>query len=259
MDFSSIVFEKATLDAIIPTRASPQSAGLDLYTCESVQLEPRVITKISTGLRIRLCEGSYGRIVGRSSVTLSGILIMEGTLDSDYRGVVSIMAYNMTSSPIHINKNFKLAQLIVQNYHRINYFLVDTWIPDQSLEDSTYPEKFINRAQNCLHSYPDSSFQRTMTLPPSPDQEIPLINKQWIQNLPQICGSSVFLPPLVAREVLDHLGTSPKAKTKFPSPNMETIIDSRINHMCHSILFGHNSPSSPTNIDVTVNFDLQNK
>ena len=47
-------------DAIIPTRASKRSAGLDLYSNIDVNIEVGSIKKINTGICISLPEDSYG-------------------------------------------------------------------------------------------------------------------------------------------------------------------------------------------------------
>ena len=48
--------------AIIPTRASKGSAGLDLYSSVDVDIEVGSINKINTGICISLPENSYGSI-----------------------------------------------------------------------------------------------------------------------------------------------------------------------------------------------------
>ena len=54
-------------DAIIPTRASKRSAGLDLYSSIDVQIEAGSIKK-NTGICISLPENSYGSIRDKSSL-----------------------------------------------------------------------------------------------------------------------------------------------------------------------------------------------
>ena len=49
-------------DAIIPTRASKRSAGLDLYSNIDVNIKVCSIKKVNTGICISLPENSYGSI-----------------------------------------------------------------------------------------------------------------------------------------------------------------------------------------------------
>ena len=60
-------------DAIIPTRASKRSAGLDLYSRIDVNIEVGSVNKINTGICISLPENFYGSIRDKSSLVAKGI------------------------------------------------------------------------------------------------------------------------------------------------------------------------------------------
>ena len=88
-------------NAIIPTRASKRSAGLD------VNIEVGSINKINTGICISLPENS-------SSLAAKGLLTLGGVIDNDYTGeIIEIMTSLI--EPIKIKKGQKIAQLIVSN------------------------------------------------------------------------------------------------------------------------------------------------
>ena len=61
-------------DAIIPTRVSKTSAGLDLYSSIDACIEVGSIKKINTGIRISLPENSYESIGDKSSLAAKGLL-----------------------------------------------------------------------------------------------------------------------------------------------------------------------------------------
>ena len=61
-------------DAIIPTRASKKSAGLDLYSSIDVNIEVGSIKKINTRIHVSLPENSYGSIRDKSSLTAKRII-----------------------------------------------------------------------------------------------------------------------------------------------------------------------------------------
>ena len=96
-------------DAIIPTRASKRSAGLDLYSSVDVNIEVGSINKINTGICISLPENSYGPIRDKSSLAAKGILTLGGVIDSDYTGEI-IVIMNSLIEPIKIKKGQKIAQ-----------------------------------------------------------------------------------------------------------------------------------------------------
>ena len=101
-------------NAIIPTRASKESAGLDLCSSIVIDIEAGSIKKVNTGICISLPENSYGSIRDKSSLESKGLLTLGGVIDSDYTGEIIV---TMTSliEPIKIRKGQKIAQLIVSN------------------------------------------------------------------------------------------------------------------------------------------------
>ena len=61
-------------DAIIPTRASKRSAGLDLYSSVDVNFDTNSIKKVNTGICISLPKNTYGSIRDKSSLAAKGLL-----------------------------------------------------------------------------------------------------------------------------------------------------------------------------------------
>ena len=101
-------------DAIIPTRASKGSAGLDLYSSIDANIEVGSINKINTGICISLPENSYGSIRDKSSLAVKVLLTLGGVIDSDYTGEIIVIMTSLIK-PIKIKKGQKIAQLIVSN------------------------------------------------------------------------------------------------------------------------------------------------
>ena len=101
-------------DAIIPTRASKRSAGLDLYSSVDVNIEVGSISKINTGICISLPENSYGSIRDKSSLAAKELLTLGRVIDNDYTGEIIVIMTSLIE-PIKIKKGQKIAQLIVSN------------------------------------------------------------------------------------------------------------------------------------------------
>ena len=101
-------------NAIIPTRASKRSAGLDLYSSIDVNIDINSIKKINTGLCVSLPENSYGSIRDKSFLAGKGILTLGGVIDNDYRGKIIAIMTSLIES-IKIKKGQKMTQLIVSN------------------------------------------------------------------------------------------------------------------------------------------------
>ena len=101
-------------NAIIPARASKESAGLDLYSSIDVDIEVGLIKKVNTGICISLPENSYGSIRDKSSLASKGLLTLGRVIDSDYTGEIIVVMTSLIK-PIKIKKGQKIAQLIVSN------------------------------------------------------------------------------------------------------------------------------------------------
>ena len=95
-------------NALIPTRASKSSAGLDLYSSIDVNIEVGSIKKVNTRICLSVPENSYGSIRDKSSLASKGLLILGGVIDSDYTGEIIVES-------IKIKKGQRIAQLIVSN------------------------------------------------------------------------------------------------------------------------------------------------
>ena len=104
----------ANKNALIPTRASKSSAGLDLYSSIDVNIEVGSIKQVNTGIFISVPENSYGSIRDKSSLASKGLLTLGGVIDSDYTGEIIVIMTSLIES-IKIKKGQKITQLIVSN------------------------------------------------------------------------------------------------------------------------------------------------
>jgi dUTP pyrophosphatase len=100
-------------DAMVPTRGSEQAAGYDLYSYEEGRILPRQTRLFDTGLSFTVPEGTYGRIAPRSGLSKKGLLVNAGVIDRDYTGPVKVMLHNLSINELYINKNDRIAQLIL--------------------------------------------------------------------------------------------------------------------------------------------------
>ena len=101
-------------NAIILTRASKRSVGLDLYSSIDVCIEVGSIKKINTGICVSLHKKSYGSIRDKSSLAAKGLLTLGGVIDNAYTGEIIIIMTSLIE-PIKIKQGQKIAQLIVSN------------------------------------------------------------------------------------------------------------------------------------------------
>lgn len=102
----------------LPQYETPGSAGVDLRAAnrEPVTLKPGERVLIPTGLKISLPEGYEAQIRPRSGLAFKhGITMLNtpGTIDSDYRGEVKILAVNLGEDPYDIGYGDRIAQMVI--------------------------------------------------------------------------------------------------------------------------------------------------
>ena len=101
--------------AKLPTRATPFSAGLDLYSSCDLVIKPQSVGVIDTGLKMSLGYGIYGRIAPRSGLSLKFIGIGGGVIDSDYIGEVKVILFNHhPTDEFTVKVGDRIAQLVLE-------------------------------------------------------------------------------------------------------------------------------------------------
>jgi dUTP pyrophosphatase len=114
----TVKFKKLHYAAVKPKRATPQSAGADLFAC----LESNITIKsgerhlVPTGIAAEIPAGFGGLIFPRSSLaTKYGVSLSNcvGVVDADYRGEIKIPLINHSGKEYTIRPGDRLAQLVV--------------------------------------------------------------------------------------------------------------------------------------------------
>ena len=104
-------------DAIVPERAYSGDAGLDLASCERVELGPGQRALVGTGLAVAIPEGYAGFVQPRSGLAARhGLSVVNspGLVDSGYRGELRVVLLNTdTKEPFVVEPGMRIAQLVV--------------------------------------------------------------------------------------------------------------------------------------------------
>jgi dUTP pyrophosphatase len=104
-------------DAVVPTRAYAGDAGLDLASCERVELGPGERATVATGLAVAIPDGYAGFVQPRSGLaSRHGITIVNtpGLVDSGYRGELKVILLNTDAKePFVVEPGMRIAQLVV--------------------------------------------------------------------------------------------------------------------------------------------------
>ena len=115
-----------TDDLPLPTYLSPGASGLDLCADvrDEVVLRHGDIRLIPTGISVSIPHGYEAQIRPRSGLALKhGVTLVNtpGTIDSDYRGVISLIMTNLGKEPYTIKRGARLAQMVIQEVIRADF------------------------------------------------------------------------------------------------------------------------------------------
>lgn len=111
----------------LPEAATSASAGFDLAASVDMEIPPRSIRLIGTGLVIAVPEGHFLGIFARSSTPLKrGLMVANGVgvIDADYCGPndeIKIQLLNFTDAPVQVAKGDRLAQGVVLPCPRVEW------------------------------------------------------------------------------------------------------------------------------------------
>lgn len=127
----SIARVPGTDDLPLPRRFSQTAAGYDLTAAvqEPVVLPPGGFGLVPTGIRIALPQGFEAQVRPRSGLAARygvGLLNSPGTIDSDYRGEVSVILFNFGREPFVVRRGDRIAQMIVARVETVEWEAVET-------------------------------------------------------------------------------------------------------------------------------------
>jgi dUTP pyrophosphatase len=121
-------------DARLPERATSGASGLDLYAClpdgdVALTIDP---VRVPTGIAIEFPEGYDVQVRPRSGLSLKGVGVSFGTIDSDYRGEVLVTMWVFGSRLDHlIQHGDRIAQLVISRLAEVSIEEVRELAPSQ--------------------------------------------------------------------------------------------------------------------------------
>jgi dUTP pyrophosphatase len=103
--------------AVLPTRAYPGDAGLDLYALDAGTIAAGERASVATGIAIEIPDGQAGLVLPRSGLAARhGIALVNapGLIDSGYRGELKVLLLNTDpSAPFAFAAGDRIAQLVL--------------------------------------------------------------------------------------------------------------------------------------------------
>jgi dUTP pyrophosphatase len=109
-----IKVKRMTPEAKLPAFAHPGDAGLDLFSCVDMSLEPGETKPVPTGIQMAIPAGHVGLVWDKSGISLKGVHRLAGVVDAGYRGEVRVVMVNLGKEPFAVKAGMKIAQMLIQ-------------------------------------------------------------------------------------------------------------------------------------------------
>ena len=114
-------------DNPIPCFKNPGDSGMDICSNEDVRVLAFNWKLISTGIYLEIPEGYEVQVRSRSGLAAKyGLIVLNspGTIDSGYRGEVSVILMNHNHFPYDVKKGDRIAQLVMASVVRADIVTV---------------------------------------------------------------------------------------------------------------------------------------
>lgn len=114
----------------LPKYETIGSAGMDVRANikEPITLEAGAIKLIPVGLKVEIPLGYEIQVRPRSGLALKhglGMANSVGTIDSDYRGEIGVIAINLSDKPYTIQPQERIAQIVLNKVEQIEWTEVE--------------------------------------------------------------------------------------------------------------------------------------
>ena len=110
----------------LPSYIHKGDAAIDLRSSEEFVLKKKMQKVVKTGIKVAIPEGYAGLIWDRSGLAAKNSLhVLAGVVDSGYRGEIGVVIINLGEEDFKIEKNMRIAQMIIQPVANANITEVD--------------------------------------------------------------------------------------------------------------------------------------
>jgi len=125
-NYLKVKFLDNGLSSKLPTKADSGCAGYDVFSDSDIIVEKNTRKLIPTGICVEIPKYYYLRVAPRSGLSLKGIDVGAGVVDSSYRGELKILLINNSGNDYHVLQGDKIAQLIMERCSNAKVELVQT-------------------------------------------------------------------------------------------------------------------------------------
>ena len=112
--------------SLLPVRGTKHSAAYDLQSAKKVTIPAGGTAKIPLNIKAAIPSGWSLLLLGRSGLSLKGIYLTGGLVDSDFRGEICAILSNATKEDFVIQKGQRCAQALPLPVHDVQWKEVDS-------------------------------------------------------------------------------------------------------------------------------------
>lgn len=114
--------------AQLPRYMTPGAAGMDLIACEDAHVAPGFRKMIRLGFAMELEPGWEAQVRPRSGLAAKkGVTVLNtpGTVDSDYRGEMTVLLINHGETTLYVHTGDRVAQMVIAPAPQVEVVEVD--------------------------------------------------------------------------------------------------------------------------------------
>lgn len=116
---------KTCKNGVLPTYAHIGDACCDCYAAEGLTIAIGQIAKVKLGFCLELPSGYEAQIRPRSGLSSKGVIVILGTIDSNYRGEVCAVIQNNSSDDFKIKVGDRICQMKIERVEPVVFDKVE--------------------------------------------------------------------------------------------------------------------------------------
>lgn len=112
---AAVVRIKRLTETNLPIKKSSGAAGFDIAASRDITVPAHGYAVVPTGLALELPPDLEAQLRPRSGLAAKhgiGLLNSPGTVDSDYRGEIQVILFNLSDNDYQVTRGDRIAQLV---------------------------------------------------------------------------------------------------------------------------------------------------
>lgn len=112
---AAVVRIKRLTETNLPIKKSSGAAGLDIAASRDITVPAHGYAVVPTGIALELPPDLEAQLRPRSGLAAKhgiGLLNSPGTVDSDYRGEIQVILFNLSDNDYQVTRGDRIAQLV---------------------------------------------------------------------------------------------------------------------------------------------------